>query len=59
MKRTKYEILGVKYSASLEEVKQLGDSSFKEGLQEMGYEIQSIAEFDNMIYDMKRKRKIK
>ena len=44
---------------SLEEVKQLGDSSFKEGLQEMGYEIQSIAEFDNMIYDMKRKRKIK
>ena len=44
---------------SLEEVKQLGDSSFKEGLQEMRYEIQSIAEFDNMIYDMKRKRKIK
>ena len=44
---------------SLEEVKQLSDSSFKEGLQEMRYEIQSIAEFDNMIYDMKRKRKIK
>ena len=48
-----------KFIKSLEEVKQLGDSSFKEGLQEMGYEIQSIAEFDNMIYDMKRKRKIK
>ncbi len=44
---------------SLEELTQLGANLFKSDLQTLINEVQGIAEFDNMIYDMKRKRKIK
>lgn len=44
---------------SLEELKQLGVKFFKSDLQTLINGVQGIAEFDNMLYDIKRKRKIK